>query len=70
MDGFGVKYSVPPGTGSVSESTVQFTIPYPNGAFHDTFIYSPEMNTWLFVLEAAQPNGKWKHFARYTVRRP
>lgn len=70
MDSFGARYSVPHGTGTALENTVQFTIPYEKGAFRDTFTYSPETNTWLFVLEAAQPDGKWKHFARYTVRRP
>lgn len=70
MDSFGARYSVPHGTGTVSENTVRFTIPYESGAFRDTFTYRPETNTWLFVLEAAQPNGKWKHFARYTVHRP
>jgi len=70
LDSFGARYSVPHGTGKVSENTVQFTIPYERGAFRDTFTYSPATNTWLFVLEAAQPDGKWKDFARYTVRRP
>ena len=70
MDSFGAKYSVPHGTGTVSENAIQFTIPYENGAFRDTFTYSQERNTWMFVLEAAQPGGKWKHFARYTAHRP
>lgn len=70
MDSFGAKYSVPHGTGTVSGNTIQFTIPYESGTFRDTFTYRPETNTWLFVLEAAQPDGKWKHFARYTAQRP
>ena len=70
MDSFGARYSVPHGTGTASEDTIQFTIPYEKGAFRDTFTYDPDANTWLFVLESAQPDGKWKHFARYTVRRP
>jgi hypothetical protein len=70
MDSFGAKYSVPHGTGTASENTIQFIIPYEEGAFRDTFTYSPETDTWVFVLEAAQPDGKWKHFARYTARRP
>lgn len=70
MDSFGAKYSIPHGTGTVSESTIEFTIPYEKGAFRDTFTYNPETDTWLFVLEVAQPEGKWKHFARYAVRHP
>jgi len=70
MDSFGAKYSVPHGSGSVSGNTVRFTIPYESGAFRDTFTHSPDTDTWLFVLEAAQPDGTWKHFARYTAHRP
>ena len=70
MDSFGAKYSIPHGTGKVTENSIQFTIPYEGGPFRDTFTYNPETNTWLFVLEASQPDGTWKHFARYSVRRP
>jgi len=65
-----VKYSIPHGTGSVTDNSIQFTIPYKGGPFRDTFTYNPETNTWLFVLETSQPDGTWKHFARYSVRRP
>jgi hypothetical protein len=40
-----------------------------SGQFRDTFMYSPETSTWNFVLESGQPDGSWKHFARYTVKR-
>ena len=69
MDSFGAEYSIPHGSGHVTENSIQFTIPYQSGSFRDTFTYSPESKTWLFVLEAAQPDGTWKHFARYSVRR-
>lgn len=69
MDSFGAKYSIPHGTGHVTDNSVQFTIPYHSGSFRDTFTYNPASKTWLFVLEAAQPDGTWKHFARYSVHR-
>lgn len=69
MDSFGAKYSIPHGTGRVTGNSVQFTIPYESGSFRDTFTYNPASKTWLFVLEAAQPDGTWKHFARYSVHR-
>jgi hypothetical protein len=31
--------------------------------------YSPETSSWIFVLESAQADGSWKHFARYNVKR-
>lgn len=70
MDSFGAKYSIPHGTGNVTKKSIQFTIPYEGGPFRDTFTYNLETNTWLFVLEASKPDGTWKHFARYSVRRP
>lgn len=69
LDSFGGKYSIPHGTGALADDAIQFTIPYREGAFRDTFTYDAKSNTWLFVLEAAQPDGTWKHFARYDVRR-
>ena len=68
LDSFGAKYSIPHGTGSITDHSIQFTIPYEGGSFRDTFTYTPETDTWLFVLEAAQPDGTWEHFARYNVR--
>lgn len=70
MDSFGAKYSIPHGTGSVTNNSIQFTIPYKAGPFRDTFTYDPDTNTWLFVLEASRPDGSWTHFARYNVRHP
>lgn len=67
MDSFGAKYSIPHGTGRVTGNSVQFTIPYPSGSFRDTFTYNPASKTWLFALDAAQPDGTWKHFAHYRV---
>ena len=69
MDSFGAKYSTPHGSGRVTDDTIQFTIPYTSGSFRDTFTYDPASKTWLFVLEAAQSDGTWKHFARYNVHR-
>ena len=68
MDSFGAQYSIPHGTGSITDNSVQFTIPYESGLFRDTFTYSQKANTWLFIIEALQPDGTWKHFARYSVR--
>ena len=70
MDSFGAKYSIPHGTGSLDDHSIRFTIPYASGPFRDTFTYSADTDSWLFVLEAGQPDGSWKHFARYDVRRP
>lgn len=68
IDSFGAKHSIPHGTGSAADNSIQFTFLYGSGPFRDTFTYDSDTNTWLFVLEASQPDGTWKHFARYNVR--
>ena len=70
LDSFGAKASIPHGTGSVTDNSIQFSIPYsPTNTFRDTFTYNPEKDSWIFVLESSNADGTWKHFARYEVRR-
>ena len=69
MDSFGARHSVPHATGAVEGNTLQFTFPYASGKLRDTFTYDPANASWRFVLESAQPDGSWKHFARYEVKR-
>jgi hypothetical protein len=68
LDTFGAKYSIPHGTGQMSENVIQFTIPYADGPFCDTLTFHPEDRSWSFVIESSQPDGSWKHFARYAIR--
>ena len=68
MDNFGAKYSIPHGTGQISDNVIQFTIPYADGPFRDTLTFHPEDRSWSFVIEASQPDGSWKHFAHYDIR--
>jgi hypothetical protein len=68
LDNFGAKYSVPHGTGQATGNVIQFTIPYADGPFRDTLTFHPEDRSWSFVIEASQPDGSWKHFARYEIR--
>lgn len=69
MDDFGARYSIPHGTGRIEGATLQFTFPYADGPFRDTFEFVPSNGTWSFRIEAGQPDGSWKHFARYEIRR-
>jgi hypothetical protein len=68
LDTFGAKYSVPHGTGQISGNTIQFTIPYADGPFRDTLTFHAEDRSWSFAIESSQPDGSWKHFARYAIR--
>jgi hypothetical protein len=69
MDGFGAKASIPHASGRIDGDTVQFTFPYAHGQFRDTFTYDAATSSWRFLLESGQPDGSWKRFAGYTVRR-
>ncbi|MCB9136247.1 MAG: DUF1579 family protein [Anaerolineales bacterium] len=68
MDNFGVNYSIPYGTGSLSENAITFIVPYPDGSFKDSFVYNPEDDSWTLAITAQQPDSTWKHFAKYDFR--
>lgn len=38
-------------------------------AFHDTFVYHRQSDSWGFRLESADSTGGWRLFAEYDVRR-
>ncbi|MES2070045.1 MAG: DUF1579 family protein [Pseudomonadota bacterium] len=69
MDSFGAKYSIPHATGQITGNTIQFIFPYNSAPFRDTLTYSPETASWVLVIEASKPDGSWRHFARYDIRR-
>lgn len=69
LDSFGAQYSIPHGTGTISENGIEFIVPYPTNFFKDKFTYSPENDTWTLEITAQQPDGMWQHFARYSFCR-
>lgn len=69
MDSFGPKSSIPHGAGHIDGNTIEFIVPYATGPFRNTWRYDPVSRSWQFVLESSRPDGSWKHFARYEVRR-
>jgi hypothetical protein len=69
LDSFGAQFSIPHGTGAITEDTIVFNIPYPDGQFRDTLTYRPAEQAWTLTIEAAAADGSWKHFAKYDIRR-
>jgi hypothetical protein len=69
LDNFGAAYSIPPATGTARGDTLELDFPYPDGAFHDTFIYQRPNDAWTMRLESADGAGGWKLFAEYRARR-
>lgn len=69
MDNFGAQYSIPHGTGNLSDNAITFIVPYPDSSFKDSFVYHPEDDSWTLAITAQQPDGTWKHFAKYAFKR-
>lgn len=69
MDSTGAKGSIPHGTGHITGNRIRILFPYQSGNFRNTMTYNADSASWTFVLESAQPDGSWKHFARYEVKR-
>ncbi len=69
MDSFGARYSIPHGSGTITENSIRFVIPYQGGSFRDSFSYDQGKGIWKLQIEAEQPDGSWKHFAHYDITR-
>ena len=67
MDSFGAMYSIPHGTGTMTDRMIRFIVPYEEGSFRDTLLYDASTGIWQLVIEAQQEDGSWKHFARYEI---
>jgi hypothetical protein len=69
LDSFGPMFSVPHGTGKISDNTIEFIVPYDDGPFRDTLSFDPGRGRWRLEIESQKPSGEWQHFARYDFRR-
>lgn len=69
LDTFGAAPSRTLGTGRGDARGWVLTFPYVDGTFRDTFTFDPDGRRWTLLIEAAQPDGAWREFARYEARR-
>lgn len=53
----------------MTDNTIEFTIPYPDGPFRDTLTFDATAGKWRFTIEASGGSGKLKHFAAYEIER-
>jgi hypothetical protein len=70
IDVFGGRFSETIGYGQRSGNSIKFVFEYPDGPFHNTFTWSPETKSWVFLGEQKDKAGKWKVFAEDALRRP
>jgi hypothetical protein len=69
LDNFGAAYSVPSATGRIRGDTLTLDFPYPEGAFHDSFVFDSARRAWTIRLDQADKAGGWKRFAEYRTTR-
>jgi hypothetical protein len=69
LDNTGAAYSVPPATGQIQADSLTLDFPYPEGAFHDSFVLDRVRDSWTIRLDARDKAGGWKRFAEYRAVR-
>jgi hypothetical protein len=67
LDVFGARYSETLGYGTRDGNAVRFVFEYPDGPFHTTFRWSPEKESWQWVMEQKGKEGKWTNFADFKL---
>jgi hypothetical protein len=69
LDVFGVRYSETLGYGTRDGNTLRMAFEYPDGPFHTTYKWSPQQDSWQWLLEEKDKDGKWKTFADFRLTR-
>ncbi|MGA3204967.1 MAG: hypothetical protein ABSF12_20930 [Bryobacteraceae bacterium] len=63
MDTFGARFSETLGYGTRDGSEIKFVFEYPDGPFHNTYRWNAEENSWQWLMEQKNKDGKWVPFA-------
>jgi hypothetical protein len=69
MDLFGARFSETLGYGVREGNRIRFTFEYPDGPFHTTFAWDPGKNSWEWLMEQKNKDGKWTQFADLNLTR-
>jgi hypothetical protein len=71
FDVFGARFSETLGYGARDGNAIRFVFEYSDGPFHTTFRWFPEKDTWQWLMEQKDKDGKWTNFADLKLtRRP
>jgi Protein of unknown function (DUF1579) len=70
LDVFGARFSETLGYGTRDGNAIRFIFEYPDGPFHTTFRWSPEKDSWEWLMEQKDKDGKWTSFASLRLTRP
>jgi hypothetical protein len=63
MDVFGGRFSETLGYGTRDGNQIRFVFEYGDGPFHTTYRWNPENDTWQWLMEQKDKNGKWAPFS-------
>ncbi len=63
MDVFGGRFSETLGYGTRDGNQIRFVFEYPDGPFHNTYRWNVAENSWQWLMEQKDKNGKWVLFA-------
>ena len=69
LDIFGARFSETLGYGTRDGNAIHFVFEYPDGPFHTTFRWSAEKDSWEWLMEQKNKDGKWTNFADLTLTR-
>ena len=69
FDVFGTRFSETLGYGPRVGNELRFVFEYPDGPFHTTFRWVPENQTWQWLMEQKDKDGKWTNFADLRLAR-
>jgi hypothetical protein len=63
LDVFGGRFSETLGYGTRDGDSIRFIFEYPDGPFHTTYRWSPQSDSWQWLMEQKDKSGKWTTFA-------
>ena len=69
LDIFGARFSETLGYGRRQGNVIRVVFEYPDGPFHTTYTWFQETDTWQWLMEQKDKNGKWANFADLKLRR-
>jgi hypothetical protein len=70
LDVFGGRFSETLGYGVRDGNAIRFVFEYPDGPFHTVVRWSPEKDTWQWLMTQKDKDGKWATFGDLKLTRP
>jgi hypothetical protein len=71
LDVFGGRFSETVGYGTRDGKAIRFVFEYADGPFRTIYRWNPENNSWQWLMEQKDKEGKWTNFADLKLtRRP